>query len=136
VEILYPRFQNTLIQKAVLQRVLPITDVRAIAQEIRRRTGTEAAASTTAEASSREMIFEPSPDAVLAELPELYVKHSIYHAILEAKASEHSARMVAMKSATDNAQKITESLTLEYNKARQAAITQEINEITAAVLMR
>ena len=151
VEILYPRFKNTLIQQAVLQRVLPVTDIGAIAQEIRRRTdtatannpladgasGAEAPAAPVASAGiSREITFEPSPAAVLAELPDLYVKHSIYHAILEAKASEHSARMVAMKAATDNAQKITESLTLEFNKARQAAITQEINEITAAVLMR
>jgi F-type H+-transporting ATPase subunit gamma len=143
VEILYPRFKNTLIQEPTLQRILPVTDIASIAQEIRRRTGSAAAqtasvAGTAADSaeSSHEIVFEPSPAAVLAELPDLYVKHSIYHAILEAKASEHSARMVAMKAATDNAQKITESLTLEYNKARQAAITQEINEITAAVLMR
>jgi F-type H+-transporting ATPase subunit gamma len=137
VEILYPRFKNTLVQEAVLQRILPVADIRAIAREIRRRSG----AADTGEGdgaggdtdAAAEIIFEPGATEVLAELPELYVKHAVYHAILEAKASEHSARMVAMKAATDNAQKITESLTLEYNKARQAAITQEINEITAAV---
>ena len=66
------------------------------------------------------------------ELPALYIKQEIYQMILESKASEHSARMVAMKAATDNAKNLVDDLTLQYNKARQAAITQEILEIAAA----
>ena len=69
---------------------------------------------------------------ILAELPSLFVKQQIHQFILSAKASEHSARMVAMKSATDNASSLVDSLTLKFNKARQAAITQEIIEIAAA----
>ena len=78
------------------------------------------------------MIFEPNMGAILNELPALYIKQEIYQMILESKASEHSARMVAMKAATDNAKNLVDDLTLQYNKARQAAITQEILEIAAA----
>jgi F-type H+-transporting ATPase subunit gamma len=78
------------------------------------------------------MLFEPSPKEVLAALLPLYVHREIHHYILDAKASEHSARMVAMKTAKDNATKLIDDLTLEYNKARQASITQEILEIAAA----
>ena len=76
--------------------------------------------------------FEPSPVEILEQLPDLYVNFMIYQMILESRASEYSARMVAMKAATDNASKLVDSLTLDYNKARQAAITQEILEIAAA----
>ena len=81
---------------------------------------------------SRAIAFEPSAADILASLPERYVEFMIYQMILESRASEYSARMVAMKSATDNASKLVDSLTLDYNKARQAAITQEILEIAAA----
>jgi F-type H+-transporting ATPase subunit gamma len=78
------------------------------------------------------MIFEPGAETVLAALLPLYVNRQVYHHALDAKASEHSARMVAMKTAKDNATKLLGDLTLEYNKARQAGITQEILEIAAA----
>ena len=79
------------------------------------------------------MLFEPDAAAVLEALLPFYVNRSqIYQLVLSAKASEHSARMVAMKTAKDNATKLLGDLTLEYNKARQAAITQEILEIAAA----
>ncbi len=80
----------------------------------------------------REILFEPIREEILAELAALYVKQEIHQLILEAQASEHSARMVAMKSATDNAGNLVDELTLQYNRARQAAITQEILEISAA----
>jgi len=76
-----------------------------------------------------EYIFEPSPGDVLGELLPRYVDIQVYHALLEAKASEHGARMTAMGNATDNAEEIIEKLTLSYNRARQAAITKEISEI-------
>jgi F-type H+-transporting ATPase subunit gamma len=122
VEIIYPRFKNTLVQEAEIDRLLPIENIRALAK------------STRGGEHSQGMCFEPSASEILRELPELLIRNAIYHAVLEAKAAEHSARMVAMKAATDNAHKIIENLTLEFNKARQAAITQEINEISAAVL--
>ena len=77
------------------------------------------------------MLFEPDPATVLAALLPLYVNREIYQQVLDAKASEHSARMVAMKTAKDNATKLLGDLTLEYNKARQAAITKELSEIVS-----
>lgn len=79
-----------------------------------------------------EPIFEPSPAAVLDKLLPQIVNYAVWHCILESKASEHSARMVAMKNATDNAKQLVKDLTLEYNKARQASITNEILEIATA----
>ena len=84
-------------------------------------------------ALGKEYLFEPSSEGVLDALLPLYVNFQIYQMIIESRASEHSARMVAMKGATDNAKKMTKELTLEYNKARQAAITAELLEITTAM---
>ena len=84
-----------------------------------------------------DYIYEPEAQTVLEHVLERYVEALVYHAALENLASEHAARMVAMKSASDNATKVIDALTLIYNKARQAAITQEISEIVggaAAVL--
>ena len=80
---------------------------------------------------NREILIEDR-DVVLAELATLYLKQEVFQLILEAQASEHSARMVAMKTATDNAGNLIDDLTLQYNRARQAAITQEILEISAS----
>src|SRR5690606_40042432 len=73
--------------------------------------------------------FEPSQEAILEVLLPQYAESLIYGALLDGKASEHAARMTAMKNATDNAKELIDSLTLSYNRARQAAITQEITEI-------
>ncbi|MEL0120688.1 MAG: F0F1 ATP synthase subunit gamma, partial [Opitutae bacterium] len=81
---------------------------------------------------NREIHFEPARNVILTELSALYFKQQIYQLVLESKASEHSARMVAMKGATDNAKSLIDDLTLDYNRVRQAAITQEILEISAA----
>ncbi len=79
-----------------------------------------------------DYIFGPGADGVLDSLLPLYINYMVYQVMVESRASEHSARMVAMKAATDNAGDIVKSLTLEYNKARQAAITSELLEITTA----
>ncbi len=129
VEILYPHFKNTLVQMPRLQQLLPADSLVAQARDLRVKLGL---AEPKVESDEREMIFEPSAAEILNELPSLFFKQAVHQAILEAKASEHSARMVAMKAATDNAKKLAGALSLEYNKARQAAITQEILEITAA----
>ena len=81
----------------------------------------------------REILIE-NRDEILAELGTLYLKQQIHQMVMESQASEHSARMVAMKTATDNAGNLLNDLTLQYNRARQAAITQEILEISAATL--
>jgi F-type H+-transporting ATPase subunit gamma len=111
--------------------MLPLAGLEELTEKVRKigKTGDEHPAPPK---DNREMKFEPSPEAILQELPALFVKKEIYQILLEAKASEHSARMVAMKAASDNASKLVDQLSLEYNKARQAAITQEILEIAAS----
>ncbi|MBH53924.1 MAG: ATP synthase F1 subunit gamma [Opitutaceae bacterium] len=123
VEILYSSFVNTLRQDSRLVPLLPLTSIEDALQEL----GID-----STNTDDREMNYEPSAEAVLKELLPLYVRRQFFSMVQGAKASEHSARMVAMKSATDNANNLIDSLTLDYNKARQAAITQEILEIAAA----
>jgi F-type H+-transporting ATPase subunit gamma len=129
VEILWPHFRNTLIQVPTLLPLLPLSSVKDVLQDLRADAGEGA---RTNQAASQQMLFEPDPQTVLSALLPLYVNREIHQQVLDAKASEHSARMVAMKTAKDNATKLLGDLTLEYNKARQAAITQEILEIAAA----
>lgn len=129
VEILWPHFRNTLIQVPTLLPLLPLSSVKDVLQDLRADAGEGA---RTNQAASQQMLFEPDPATVLSALLPLYVNREIHQQVLDAKASEHSARMVAMKTAKDNATKLLGDLTLEYNKARQAAITQEILEIAAA----
>jgi len=128
IEVIYPRFKNTLVQTPLLRPVLPLSDVRDFAATLEAETG----AQTAAPSDAREMLFEPSAPRVLEALLPFYVNRFIHQLVLSARASEFSARMVAMKTAKDNASKLLDDLTLEYNKARQAAITQEILEIAAA----
>lgn len=121
VSILHMRFVNTLIQVPEVVTLLPVQPP---------------AASDDAGAipgSSVDHLFEPSPAEVLASILPLYINFQVYQALLEARATEHSARMVAMKAATDNAKKFNKELTLEYNKVRQGAITAELLEITTAM---
>jgi F-type H+-transporting ATPase subunit gamma len=126
VEVIYPRFRNTLVQEPTLRPVLPLTSVADFTATLTKEAGGTSAPDT------REMLFEPSAATVLDALLPFYVNRYIYQLVLSMKASEHSARMVAMKTAKDNATKLLGDLTLEYNKARQAGITQEILEIAAA----
>ena len=80
-----------------------------------------------------EYIYEPSPDAVLSALLPRFIEMQVYHAILEAIASEQSARMVAMRNATENGRELIDDLILMYNKARQESITRELLDITGGV---
>jgi F-type H+-transporting ATPase subunit gamma len=128
IEVIYPRFKNTLVQEPVVRPVLPLRSLKEFVDQLGRDTGTV----RVPHMDDREVLFEPSPAHVLNALLPFYVNHQIHQLVLSAKASEHSARMVAMKTAKDNATDLLGSLTLEYNKARQAAITQEILEIAAA----
>jgi F-type H+-transporting ATPase subunit gamma len=129
VEIIWPRFRNTLVQVPSIMSLLPLTGIQAASNGLRKVSGTEPAPKPAVES---QMLFEPNAERVLESLLPLYLNREVYHQALEAKASEHSARMVAMKTAKDNATKLLDDLTLEYNKARQAGITQEILEIAAA----
>jgi len=112
VYVVYSKFINTLVQRPEVMRILPVEPPEA--QE-----------------GYSDYIFEPTPEDVLNNLLPRYVEVQLYQAILEGTASEHSARMVAMRSASDNAKEIQQELTLSYNKARQAQITREVSEIAA-----
>ena len=125
LEVIYPRFKNTLVQEPTIRPVLPLASVSEFVRHLHHEVG-------AAQPDERDMLFEPDAASVLEALLPFYVNRYIYQLFLSAKASEHSARMVAMKTAKDNATKLLGDLTLEYNKARQAAITQEILEIAAA----
>ena len=128
VDILFTNFINTLSQKPEVMPLLPIGELKAVQPGIPH--GQEPA--TALEKSQLEYIFEPGPEAVMGSLLPHYMNFQVYQILLEAKASEHSSRMVAMKNATDNAKQLIKDLTLEYNKLRQANITKELLEITTA----
>jgi len=128
VEVLFAHFKNTMVQTPRVQQLLPADSLVDQAREFRAKLGLP---EPKVEDDERDMLFEPSAAAILDQLPALFFKQAVHQAVLESKASEFSARMVAMKAATDNAKKISAALSLEYNKARQAAITQEILELTA-----
>lgn len=112
VYLSYARFKTTLSQQPVLWRLLPI-EQRAYEPGV-----------------CVGYIYEPSPELVLAFLLPRFIEMQLYHAVLEATASEHSARMVAMRNATESANDLVEDLTLSYNKARQDMITRELLDIT------
>ena len=130
IEVAYPSFVNVLVQEPLVQSILPIVGLQEVLEQLKKRVA--GFPSLEARSDSREMLFEPSVESVLDVLPDAYIKVIVHQLLLESRAAEHCARMVAMKTATDNASTLIDSLTLDYNKARQAAITQEILEIAAA----
>jgi F-type H+-transporting ATPase subunit gamma len=112
VFIAYNDFVNTMTQRATMDQLLPLP-----------------ATQTQVANHDWDYLYEPDPESVLNHVLTRYVESLVYQAVMENVASEHAARMVAMKSASDNANKLIDTLNLIYNKARQAAITQEISEI-------
>jgi len=120
VSVLSTKFINTLNQQPLLEKLLPLDP----------ETLPKASAHTKPDGSI--FTFEPGDEEVLEALLPHYIHYQIYQKFLDARASEHSARMVAMKNATDNAKQLIKDLTLEYNKVRQAGITTELLEITTA----
>lgn len=117
VDVIYTKYVNGVRQEATITRVLP------------------AGADLTVEhnAEHQDVIYEPSTEEVVDGVAYRLVSAQLYQALLDSRASEYSMRMMAMKNATDNAGDLIEDLTLEMNKARQAAITQELSEISAGV---
>jgi F-type H+-transporting ATPase subunit gamma len=128
VDVLYTRFVSTLVQKPEVFQLLPIAEIKPVAAGIGVKPELPSGGGTG------EFLFEPSQEQVLGALLPHSLNFQIYQILLEAKASEHSARMVAMKNATDNAKQFIKDLTLEYNKLRQANITKELLEITSAAM--
>ena len=124
VRLVYTDFVNTLSQKPVIRTLLPITVACTIDEQV-----AGDYARDEGRATIPEYIYEPDTQTVLAEILPRFTELQIYQAILESIASEHSARMVAMRNATENANELVGSLTLSYNRARQSAITKEILDI-------
>jgi F-type H+-transporting ATPase subunit gamma len=119
VRVLYPYFVNTLTQAPTLRSLLPIP-IEELGLHLPE--------------GGTEYIFEPDEPSVLSAILPRYINFQLFQMVLDSRASEQSARMVAMKSATDNAKELVKHLTLEYNKIRQASITTELLEITTAQL--
>jgi len=119
VDVAYSRFVSTLVQRPVIDQLLPVQP-----------------SEDTEGIPGHQFIFEPDPAAFLQSLLPRYVATRLFQAVLEAKASEESSRMVAMKNATENAQELIEDLTLSYNKARQSNITREMIEIASGAQAR
>ena len=122
ISVLYTRFVNTLTQTPTVRTLLPLS-----AAELGGKTEEKPPA-----AGVTDYIYEPDPEGVLDAILPQYVHFLVYQMLLDSRASEQSARMVAMKNATDNAKQLIKDLTLEYNKIRQAAITTQLLEITTA----
>ncbi len=127
VDVLYTNFINTLVQKPEQRQLLPLGEIKALEAGLEGESQGEKLGEAT-----REYLFEPVAATVLGNLLPHYLNYQVFQFLQEAKASEQSARMVAMKNATDNAKQIIKDLTLEYNKLRQANITKELLEITTA----
>jgi F-type H+-transporting ATPase subunit gamma len=125
VSVLYTHFINTISQRAVVQTLLPISSF-------------DLPKGASTEETKQDLdpmlgyVFEPKAEELLGVVLPYYIQFQVFQMILDARASEHSARMVAMKNATDNAEQFIKDLTLEYNKMRQAGITTELLEIATA----
>src|SRR5213596_1788850 len=121
VSVVYTHFINTINQRPTVRTLLPINHAELPKDE-----------SAPASDPLLGYVFEPTAERVLEAMLPYYLQYQIFQMILDARASEHSARMVAMKNATDNAKEFIKDLTLEYNKMRQASITTELLEIATA----
>lgn len=121
VTLLYTDFISTLVQKTTLQQVLPLPKL-------------EPADEPLTDPMASEYVFEPSSRAILDEMLPYYLENALFQAMLESKASEHSARMVSMKNASENAVDLQKELKLRFNKSRQASITAELLDIVTATL--
>lgn len=129
VDVLFTNFISTLVQKPELFPLLPVGEIKGVSTGI----AGEAMDQQLVKGAT-EFLFEPNAESVLGSLLPHYINFQVFQILLEARASEQSARMVAMKNATDNATQLIKDLTLEYNKMRQANITKELLEITSAAM--
>ncbi len=135
VRVVYTEFLSTLKQKPASRKLLPISiegieeSISSIAPEQGRWSKENKEELDSSKPA--DYIFEPTPEKLLDEISPFLISITLYQIILEANASEHSSRMVAMRNASQNAQRILEELTLSYNKARQNAITSEISEVSS-----
>jgi len=129
VDVLFTNFISTLNQRPEVFPLLPVGEIKGVTAGVHGHATEEKLLK-----GATEFLFEPNVEEVLGSLLPHYLNFQVYQILLEAKASEHSSRMVAMKNATDNAKQLIKDLTLEYNKLRQANITRELLEITSAAM--
>jgi len=129
VDVLFTKFISTLTQKPELRPFLPVSEIKPVSVGV-----PQTAQEEKLQPGATEFLFEPNAEEVLGALLPHSLNFQIYQMLLESKASEQSARMVAMKNATDNAKQLIKDLTLEYNKMRQASITNELLEISSAAM--
>jgi len=129
VDILFTNFISTLNQKPEVFPLLPVGQIKGVVAGVHGHAMEEKLLK-----GATEFLFEPNVEEVFGALLPHYINFQVYQILMEAKASEHSSRMVAMKNATDNAKQLIKDLTLEYNKLRQANITRELLEITSAAM--
>lgn len=130
--VAFNNFVNTVTTVPSIEQLLPINPVTLGGKRSYEGMGTGDVVTDASKAPSVDYTFEPTPSDVFNTILPQYVNNTLYQMLLEARASEHSSRMVAMKNATDNAKQMLKDLSLEYNKLRQAAITNELLEITTA----
>ena len=125
VRVAYQKFVNVMVQRPQIVKLVPVEpqELLSVAEQ----------GGMPDTDDDDDFLLEPSPEALLESVQRLYVSSMLVQLVLEGKASEQSARMVAMKSATENAKTLIDSLTLDYNKARQSQITNELLEITTAM---
>ncbi len=136
VYLAFTDYVSALVQKPNVSQMLPIVRIEGLGEVSEAsKAGLEEkrsdAEALDLDGGPQEYLFEPSPEAVLEQMLPRLVEAQVYQAVLESSASEHSARMVAMRSATDAASEMIDNLTLTYNRARQAGITAEIAEISS-----
>ena len=121
VILVYNHFESALVQQVTVQQILPLSEDLLESNEEERQD----------DAMRGDFIFEPEPEQILERLLPVYLETELYRALLESAASEHGARMTAMRNASRNAGELIDTLTLAMNRARQAEITQEILEVVA-----
>ena len=132
VEVIYNRYVSPLTQYVRRQTLLPVQQAEVFGEGVPQEEEADEEQSELEKAHSRALwIYEPEPEELLARLIPEYVNISLYRALLESAASEHGARMTAMRNAAENAESMIEDLTLEMNRVRQAEITQEILEVVS-----
>jgi F-type H+-transporting ATPase subunit gamma len=129
LDVIFAQYVNPLCQEPCSQHILPMLDFETELERFRKSVNIRG---DEIQPDPRPTIIEPDIKSVVTMLSQMFLSQNIYRVILEAKASEHSSRTAAMRSATDNADALSKSLSLEYNKLRQSAITNEIIEISTA----
>jgi F-type H+-transporting ATPase subunit gamma len=135
VHLIYTNFKSTFEQTAVIRQLLPLS-VPTIMEMVDGILPDKGKFSTPRKQDAKEVseyLIEPDAETVVSQLIPKLANIAVFHALLESKASEHSARMVAMKAATDNAKTLAGDLTLQFNRERQASITAEVSEITSGM---